>query len=261
MSLAPDPRESSRLFDETPVHEEPGLHQTESERARIRDTVAMIPQGTGSLVDVGCGRGDLLHQIAVPITVGTDLARRGIRFVRRPKAVSSVLALPFRDQSFDVVLCAETLEHLDPDDLAHAASELRRVARRAVLVTVPFAEPPLAWSARCPRCGTVFHLYGHRTVFTPPRLTGLFPGGANYEVRGSWPVRPTSPWLLWVRTRGLGLWKYGRHARCPACGNIEFRDDERRLLYRVAGTLNRLLHPWKSAYRWLLLRVDLPVEP
>jgi len=254
-----DSRESARLFDETAVHDEAAVHQTRSEQTRIRDTVALIPGDAGSVLDVGCGRGELLAAMRVPFAVGTDLARRGIRHVRGPAAVSSLLALPFPDRSFDVVLCAETLEHVEPADLPRAAAELRRVARRSLVITVPYDENPLEWSSRCPRCGTVFHLHGHRRSFRPEDLRALFPGTVE-TVRGSWPVRRYSPGLLRLRTAGLGLWKFARHARCPMCGNREFENHERRLLYRLTGAVNSLLNPRKTRYRWLLLRVDLTPE-
>jgi SAM-dependent methyltransferase len=44
-------------------------------------------------------------------------------------------ALPYPDGAFDVVLCSETLEHVP--DIGRATRELLRVARRAVVVTVP----------------------------------------------------------------------------------------------------------------------------
>lgn len=43
--------------------------------------------------------------------------------------------LPYPDGAFDVVLCSETLEHVV--DLQAATRELLRVARRAVVITVP----------------------------------------------------------------------------------------------------------------------------
>jgi len=94
-------------------------------------------------------------------------------------------------------------------------------------------------------------------VFTPERLKGLFPGCSNYAVQGVWPVRPMSPALLHFRTETLGLWKFWRFARCPQCGNETFHNDEKSLLYKGLDALNSLVHPRKSDYRWLMLRVDL----
>jgi ubiquinone/menaquinone biosynthesis C-methylase UbiE len=47
-------------------------------------------------------------------------------------AVAGLPALPFRDRGFDTVVCAHTLEHIP--DLFAAATELRRVAHRVVVV-------------------------------------------------------------------------------------------------------------------------------
>ena len=66
-----------------------------------------------------------------------DLRPASLAEVAVPHRVcASVLALPFAARSFDVVTCLEVLEHLD--DPAAAARELARVARRAVVVSVPF---------------------------------------------------------------------------------------------------------------------------
>jgi ubiquinone/menaquinone biosynthesis C-methylase UbiE len=43
--------------------------------------------------------------------------------------------LPFKDKEFDVVLCSETIEHVT--DIQQSLKELLRVARKAVVITVP----------------------------------------------------------------------------------------------------------------------------
>ena len=49
--------------------------------------------------------------------------------------LGSLYALPFSDNSFDTVVCSQVLEHVD--DVETAMAELKRVARRFVVITVP----------------------------------------------------------------------------------------------------------------------------
>src|SRR5262249_59414544 len=52
------------------------------------------------------------------------------------RVCGSVLSLPFAADSFDVVLCLEVLEHLQ--DPLPAVRELSRVARRGLILSVPY---------------------------------------------------------------------------------------------------------------------------
>ena len=56
-----------------------------------------------------------------------------------PDVVGALQSLPFRDDSFDVVACFEVLEHLPFELFPEAMSELARVARRAIVISVPDA--------------------------------------------------------------------------------------------------------------------------
>jgi SAM-dependent methyltransferase len=47
--------------------------------------------------------------------------------------------LPFADDSFDLVLCQDVLEHVPPDGRPLLLDELRRVSRRFVFLAAPFA--------------------------------------------------------------------------------------------------------------------------
>lgn len=249
-------RQSGLVFEVTPIHEDPSEF-TPSETVRIADTLGMIPPDCASVLEVGCGSGDILNRVQTPLAFGTDVVRRGLVRARRPVAVSSILALPFGDRSVDAVLCAQTLEHLDPADLPAAAAELRRVARRHVIVTVPWEEDLLFSSHRCPECGTVFHIHGHQSSFGPADLARLFPGAGGIEVRGSWKVRPFGRALLRVRTSVFGVWKYTRHTVCPACGNQRIPNRERRPIYLLFAGVNALANPRRNRFKWLLARIDL----
>ena len=95
-----------------------------------------------SLLDVGCSEGFKAHQVAeffsIPVH-GCDLSEEAFRRAREIFKISTdvvdIHGMPYADGEFDVVLCSETLEHVT--DFERALSELLRVARRAVLITVP----------------------------------------------------------------------------------------------------------------------------
>ncbi|MCH8807832.1 MAG: class I SAM-dependent methyltransferase, partial [Planctomycetes bacterium] len=91
--------------------------------------------GGGSVLDVGCGMGILVHAfLASGVDArGVDVAPRcvdeGNRRAPGRFSVSSILELPFEDSSADTVVCTDVLEHLAEDDVDRAIAELVRVAR------------------------------------------------------------------------------------------------------------------------------------
>lgn len=105
----------------------------------------------GSVCDVGCGTGYLLGELArrtagapaqaatparswtgVDFQIEPGIRERhpGVRFLE-----AGVEALPFADREFDTVICTHVLEHVL--DIQRTIAELRRVARRRLLVVVP----------------------------------------------------------------------------------------------------------------------------
>jgi ubiquinone/menaquinone biosynthesis C-methylase UbiE len=93
-----------------------------------------------SVLDVGCGRGYLAYQIVDQL--GKTVSAIDMRIPdtlissHNPKfKEGDVEDLPFSDNSFDTVLCTHTLEHTQ--HLETALVELRRVARRKLIVIVP----------------------------------------------------------------------------------------------------------------------------
>ncbi|MDR3517466.1 MAG: class I SAM-dependent methyltransferase [Azospirillaceae bacterium] len=97
-----------------------------------------------SVLDVGCAKGFMLHDLAqtIPgITIrGIDVSQYAIDNalddVKPWVQVADARALPFEDRSFDVVIAINTVHNLERDDLARALREIMRVSRGQAFVTV-----------------------------------------------------------------------------------------------------------------------------
>lgn len=96
-----------------------------------------------SVLDAPCGRGRLLKAVGrrapgaslYGLDVNADMAARARVDVPGARVlVGSVYALPFRDESFDAVLCNEAFMHFD--DPRRALAELSRVSRERVYFSV-----------------------------------------------------------------------------------------------------------------------------
>jgi SAM-dependent methyltransferase len=86
-----------------------------------------------SVLDLGCGDGRLTERIGARELTGADVsavalerARRRLREVRLVE-LDPDAPLPFEDGEFDLVVCAETIEHVR--DVQLFLSEIRRVLR------------------------------------------------------------------------------------------------------------------------------------
>lgn len=97
-----------------------------------------------SVLDVGCGKGFMLHDMAqiIPgITVkGVDISEyaiaNAIDDMRPHVRVGNAKKLPFRDKSFDLVISINTIHNLDRDDCGQALQEIERVSRGKSYVTI-----------------------------------------------------------------------------------------------------------------------------
>ena len=95
------------------------------------------------ILDVGTGRGDMPLAFAArgwdvaAADTNADvlaIARRELRGSAVEVVEADVRALPFDDGAFDVAHASLLLHHLDPDGVVTALRELRRVARRGVVI-------------------------------------------------------------------------------------------------------------------------------
>ena len=75
-----------------------------------------------------------------------------------PDVVGDVRNLPFEDERFDVVLCCQILEHIPFSDIKRALSELRRVAKHKVIISVPHKRKHLKIEIDAPMLGRKIYI-------------------------------------------------------------------------------------------------------
>lgn len=125
---------------ETLYRDHPRVHEgTDNSEACISRIVA---ETLGeSICDVGCGTGVLLKRIrqarggagnytGVDFVVEDAAAVDGVDYV-----AARIENLPFEDGAFDTVICTHVIEHVL--EYRQAIAELRRIARRRLIIVVP----------------------------------------------------------------------------------------------------------------------------
>jgi ubiquinone/menaquinone biosynthesis C-methylase UbiE len=141
--------------------------------ARIAETLDAAGDLAGKwLLDIGCGRGELVCEAAArgAVAVGLDYAKAALELAEerrdalQPQARervrlvhSDAKELPFPDAGFDLVCLVDVYEHLHPYELDFTLSEARRLLRpggRLLVHTGPntwfyrFGYPPVRWLGR-----------------------------------------------------------------------------------------------------------------
>lgn len=99
--------------------------------------------GNSSLLDVGCAKGFMLHDLNQLIPgmklAGLDISsyaiENAIEGMKKNLVIGDARALPFDDDSFDIVISINTVHNLEIDDCIKALKEIERVSRRGAFVT------------------------------------------------------------------------------------------------------------------------------
>jgi len=193
------------LYDQ---NSEPNVIERYNRTYRILEVVAKLD--AHSLLDVGAAEGyhaalvrDLLGLQVKCCDLAEEACARAKELFQIDARQADARALPYGNDEFDVVLCSETLEHIN--DSQAALEELIRVAKKAVIITVP--HEPVELVAKNVESG---ELHAHINNFSSASLDHLKSRGfgvvARYyqsqylfhpshyiEQRRTLPHRPTWP--------------------------------------------------------------------
>ncbi|MFM1816700.1 MAG: hypothetical protein RLZ98_3395, partial [Pseudomonadota bacterium] len=144
-------------------------------REVLADILMALPGEAHRILDVGCGDGLITNRLPQDRhVVGMDISSVALKHVQREKREGSILEIPYADHEFDLVMANDVLEHLGTKELRRAGTEIQRVAKSYILVTVPFSE---VLDARREFSFTTCdwpHLNRHQQSFSLERLRSLF---------------------------------------------------------------------------------------
>jgi len=151
---------------------------------------------SGSVLDVGAYLGDFLKLVLEDgrEAYGSEINAKRVSLVNSIVA-AEIVKLGFRNgnldgfesKSVDNVVCMETVEHIIDDK--YAISELCRVARKRVIITVPYREK--IEQILCTHCNTFTPHHGHQHSYDDGSFKNLLPEGWKIIKELSFAVRLT----------------------------------------------------------------------
>lgn len=105
---------------------------------QIDEIISFLSEDNNSVLEVGVGSG-VLREICKNILC-FNYEAIDIDEELKPDHKGTVLEMPFADQRYDIVACFQVLEHLPYFNFEVALSELLRVARKGVIISLPNAK-------------------------------------------------------------------------------------------------------------------------
>jgi ubiquinone/menaquinone biosynthesis C-methylase UbiE len=208
------------------------------DQARIRDLLALIPPQGENILDVGARDGYLSRYLVGRFrrVVALDLEQPDLPFPGVECVAGDAAALPYPDNSFDTVVCAEVLEHLPPENLPRACRELARVASNTVVVGVPYKQDLRFGQTLCLTCHRTNPPWGHLNSFDEHRVQALFEPLAPARLSYVGTTRDATSALAvsLMRFAGHPYGTYEQDEVCVHCGAVLQRPPARTLLQKVA---------------------------
>ena len=136
-----------------------------------------------TVLDVCCGRGEPMSSINLRskfYKVGVDIYEPDINKCKAQKlhdeyVKCDVRNMPFKDKSFDIVMCLSAIEHFEKEEAKNLLRSLERIARKQVIIMAPVGE----WRHRNID-NDPNQFQRHKSVWSPKEFREL-----GYKVRGS----------------------------------------------------------------------------
>ena len=215
--------------------------ESKQEIERVNDLFNLMGHGGFTVLDIGARDGYLSCKLldkfikVTALDLNTpDITNKNIECV-----AGNVCALNFDDNSFDLVLCTEVLEHIPTNLLQKACSEISRVAKKHVIIGVPYKQDIRVGRTTCFSCGGISPPWGHVNVFDEKNLERLFSGlrlnKVSYVGLTTMRTNCISAYLMDFAGNPYGT--YDQEEPCMYCGTLLKYPPNRNLLKKIATKL------------------------
>lgn len=124
---------------------------------RFEFIIRKIPERVETILDVGAWDNQFKVMLESP---GFQVVAVDLESNHPDVSKANITSLPFGDNSFDLIMCLEVIEHLDKEEMFLALGELERVTKKYIIISVPNSEIPLG--------------VGHKQFFNDKKVENLF---------------------------------------------------------------------------------------
>jgi SAM-dependent methyltransferase len=209
-----------------------------TEQARIANLMDLVPSHGCRALDIGTRDGHLAKLLAERYdhVVALDLEKPALDVPGVLSVAGNVTCLQFADAHFDLVVCAEVLEHIPTALLRDAGREISRVASKAIIVGVPYRQDTRLGRTTCAKCGLCNPPWGHVNSFDEEKLAGLFPRTRVDAIKFVGSTKGRTNWLSasLMNFAGNPYGTYGQGEVCVHCGQHIGTARPRTFLQKVA---------------------------
>ncbi len=231
------------------------------EKFRFSETFKTLPPTTGKILEIGFNDLRMTRLLAERYQEVYGIDLRKLENQRKNKknihlTYASIDHLPFGDETFDLVVCAQVLEHLPNEVLDRGVKELARVSKKWIFVSVPYQQRVWNELHKCAHCGFIVNSMAHLHYFDEENLLPLFPGWTVKEARKIGELKGYAPDNLYKLANRWGNSWSKLHWNCPKCGKKTEEQQENIFGYLLRRVIWRLENLAPKRKGWILLLLE-----